>query len=109
MFVKVYRYHIQPGKTDEFLDVQRRAGEIYSKHVSYRSVYLKSRDEPGLWLEVQWCADEDTYRHAMEVINAEPGIDRLWHEFQVLLDPEKPGVQEECYEQVHSFGDLPLR
>lgn len=109
MFVKVYRYHIQSDKTDEFLGIQRRVGEIYSKHASYRSVYLRSRDEPGLWLEIQWCVDEDTYRHAMESINAEPGIGKLWQEFQMLLDPEKPGVQEECFEQVHSIGDLPLR
>ena len=109
MFVKIYRYHIQPGKTKEFLDIQKRAGEIYKKHVHYRAVYLQSKDDPGLWLEIQWCPDEDTYRCAMKSINAEPGIKELWETFQALLDKEKPDIQEECFEQVHAIGDLPLR
>ena len=102
MFVKVYRYHIRPDKTEEFLNIQQRAGEIYRKHVSYRAVYLKNQDDPGLWLEIQWCSDEDVYRRAMESINAEPAIKELWQEFQLLLDPEKPGVQEERFEQIRA-------
>jgi hypothetical protein len=105
MFVKVYRYHIRPDKTKEFLSIQERAGEIYRKHVSYRAVYLQSQDDPGLWLEIQWCSDEAAYRRAMDLINAEPGIKKLWQEFQGLLDPEKPNVQEECFHQIRSEGD----
>ncbi|MGB7055354.1 MAG: hypothetical protein WBE28_08555 [bacterium] len=108
MFVKVYRYHIRSEKTEEFLDIQERAGKIYRRHVSYRAVYLKSQDDPGLCLEIQWCADEDTYRSAMERINSEPGIKELWQEFQILLDPEKPDIQEECFNQIRSEGDSPL-
>lgn len=106
MFVKIYRYHIQPDKTDEFIKVQERASKIYGKYMSYRSVYLRDREKPGLWLEIQWCRDEDTYRRAMDSINAEPEIERLWQEFQALLDPNDRAIQEEYYEQVHSEGDL---
>jgi hypothetical protein len=105
VFVKVYRYHIRPNKKNEFLHIQERAAEIYKKHVHYHAVYLQSEDDPGLWLEIQWCRDQDTYRQAMDLINAESGIERLWKEFQLLLDPEKPGIQEECFCQVHSEGD----
>ncbi|UCG91003.1 MAG: hypothetical protein JSV97_07900, partial [candidate division WOR-3 bacterium] len=72
MFVKVYRYRVQPDKTDEYLAIQERAGEIYQKHVRYRAVYLRSEDDPGLWLEIQWYPDEKSYRRAMDLINAEP-------------------------------------
>jgi len=102
MFVKVYRYHIRPDKTKEFLDIQERAGKIYRKHLSYRVEYLQSRDDPGLWLEIQWCADEDTYRTALNSIDAEPGIKELWREFQKILDPGKPKIEEEYFEQVHT-------
>ncbi len=106
MFVKVYRYHIQPAKMGEFLKIQERAAEIYRKHVSYRAVFLQSRDDPGLFLEIQWCRDEDTYRKAMDAINAEPGITQLWNEFETLLRPGDRTVSEEYYEQVRSEGDL---
>jgi hypothetical protein len=108
MSVKVYRYHIRPDKTAEFLDIQQRAGEIYRKYVSYRAVYLKSQDDPGLWLEIQWCSDEDAHRRAMESINAEPAIKQIWQEFQMILDPEKPKIEEEYFEQVHSEGNSSL-
>jgi hypothetical protein len=102
VFVKIYRYHIQPNKTERFLDIQKRAGKIYSKHVSYRAVYLKNQENPGMWLELQWYADEDMYRKAMSLINAEPGIKKLWQEFQEILDPNDPEIQEEYYEQIRS-------
>jgi hypothetical protein len=108
MFVKVYRYHIRPEKTEEFFDIQERAGKIYRKHISYRVVYLESKDDPGLWVEIQWCSDENAYRRAMASINAEPGIKELWQEFQTVLDPEKPDIQEECFNQIRSEGDSPL-
>lgn len=104
MFVKVYRYRIQSDKTQEFLLIQERASRIYRKHVSYRAVYLQSQDDPSLWLEIQWCDDEETYRRAMEVINSEPEIKELWKEFQSLLDPNDPVVQEERFEQVRADG-----
>jgi len=109
VFVKVYRYHIRTDKTEEFLDIQERVGKIYKKHVAYRAVYLQSQDDPGLWLEIQWCGDEDTYLEAMNAINAEPGIKELWQDFQTLLDPEKPDVEEECFNQIRSEGDLSLK
>ncbi len=104
MFVKVYRYHIQPDKIKEFLDIQERAGRIYKRHVSYRAVFLQSQDDPGLWLEIQWCGDENTYRKAVTAIDAEPEIKQLWREFQALLDPNDPVVQEERFEQTRADG-----
>jgi hypothetical protein len=106
MFVKIYHYHIRPDKTEEFLRIQERASKIYRKYISYRCVYLRDRDNPGLWLEIQWCCDEDTYRSAMDSINAEPEIERLWQEFQALLDPSDRTIREEYYEQVHSEDNL---
>ena len=108
MFVKVYRYHIRPDKEEAFLAMQERAGAVYKKHVHYRTVYLKSEDDPGLWLEIQWCRDKETYQRAMALINALPGIEQLWKEFQLLLDPEKTDIKDECFHQIHSEGDQSL-
>ncbi|MFQ5820430.1 MAG: hypothetical protein ACE5I5_10625 [Candidatus Heimdallarchaeota archaeon] len=100
MFVKVYRYRIQPEKTKRFLAIQERAGKIYQKHIRHRVVILRSRKDLNLCLEVHWYPDEDTYRRGIDLINAEPMIDQLWEEFQATLDPNDPTVHEEYYEQL---------
>ena len=58
MFVKVYRYHVQPAKTEQYLAVQEQASQIYQKHVPYLAVHLISREDPSLWLEILWYPDE---------------------------------------------------
>jgi hypothetical protein len=107
MFVKVYSYRIRPARAKEFLRIQERAGHIYRKHVAYRAVHLQKRDDPCQWLEIQWYSDEAAYRRSMELINAEPEIERLWREFQTVLDPEDRTIVEEYYNQMRAEGNLP--
>ncbi|MFD2640174.1 hypothetical protein [Piscibacillus salipiscarius] len=45
MFVKVYQYHIQKDKVDEYLSIQERASEIYGKYLDFNTVYLQSKDD----------------------------------------------------------------
>lgn len=106
MFVKVYQYRIQPEKTEKFLAIQERADQIYHKHVNYRAVWLRNRNDPNLWLEVHWYPDEETYRRAMKIIDAESEIKELWQAFQTTLDPNDPEINEEYYEQVRSEDSL---
>ncbi len=106
MFVKLYRYRVQPEKIKEYHVIQERAGQIYQKHVRYRAVYLRNQNDPGLWLEIHWYPDEETYRRSMDLINAEPEIKQLWREFQTTLDPNDPEIHEEYYSQVRSEDTL---
>ena len=106
MFVKVYRYHVQHDKTEQYLAIQERAGQIYQKHVRYRAVHLRSQDDPGLWLEIHWYPNEETYRRSMDLINAEPAIKQLWLEFKATLDPDDKEIHEEYYEQIRSEDSL---
>jgi hypothetical protein len=106
MFVKAYRYRVQADKAEEYLTIQERAGQIYKKHVRYRSVYLRSEDDPGLWMEIHWYTDEKTYRRAMDLINCEPAINQLWLELKAVLDPDDPEIHEEYYEQIRSEDSL---
>ncbi|MFQ6126072.1 MAG: hypothetical protein ACE5R6_15910 [Candidatus Heimdallarchaeota archaeon] len=100
MFVKVYRYRIPPEKTDKVLAIQRRVDQLYKKHIHYRVVILRSKKDPNLWLEIHWYPNEESYRHGMELINAEPMVCQLWHEFQPNLDPNDSTIYEEYYEQL---------
>lgn len=107
MFVKVYRYRIQPASTKEFLHIQERADRIYKKHVAYRVIHLQMRDDPCQWLEIQWYQNEAEYRRSIDLINAEPEIQLLWKEFQTLLDPDDETVIEEYYDQIRAEDNLP--
>jgi len=106
MFVKIYRYRVQPEKIEDYLGIQERAGKIYQKHVHYRAVYLRSQDDPYLWQEIHWYPDEETYHRSMELINAEPEIKQLWREFQATLDPNDPEIHEEYFEQIRYEDSL---
>ncbi len=106
MFVKVYHYRVQLEKTEEYLAIQERAGQIYQKHVRYHAVHLRNQDDPSLWMEIHWYPDEKTYRRSMDFINAEPAIKQLWREFQATLDRENPEIHEEYYGQVRSEDNL---
>jgi len=107
MFVKVYRYRIKPARVKEFLSVQERAADIYRKHAAYRVVHLQKQDDPCQWLEIQWFEDEAAYRRSMDLINGEPEIERLWHKFQTVLDPEDKTIIEEFYDQIRAEDNLP--
>ena len=100
MFVKVYRYRVQPDKTEAYLSIQQKAAEIYRRYIHYRSVHLRSLEEPRQWLEIHWYPDEESYRKSIDRINSDPEIDRLWTEFQEILDPDNDGISEEIFEQV---------
>ncbi len=106
MFVKVYRYRIKPDKTEEFLEIQQRAGQIYQKHVTYRAVHLQKQGEPGQWMEIHWYPDEAAYHRSMELVDSEPEIKRLWQKFQALLDPTDKTVNEEYFAQIRSEDNL---
>ncbi len=100
MFVKVYRYRVQPDKTEDYLAIQEKAAAIYQKYIRYRSVHLRKLDDPRQWLEIHWYPDEETYRVGIDRINSDPEIDRLWSEFQKILEPDNDGISEEMFEQL---------
>ncbi len=106
MFVKAYRYRIQPEKTEKYLAIQERADQIYQKYVRYRAVWLRNQNDPSLWLEIHWYPDKETYRRGMEHINAEPEIKQLWQDFQETLDPHDSEIHEDYYEQLLSKDSL---
>jgi hypothetical protein len=106
MFVKAYRYHVQPEKTEQYLAIQERANQVYQKHICYRAVHLRSREDPSLWLEIHWYPNEETYNKGMDLVNAEPEISQLWQEFQATLDTSRQTIIEEYFEQIRSDDNI---
>jgi hypothetical protein len=103
VFVKLYRYHIQPAQVQRFQLLQQADDRVYQRYVDY-VVLLQSQSEPGTWLEIHWHPDEANYNQVMLQIQHEPEINRLWQEFQSLLDPAHREIEEESYHQVLELG-----
>jgi hypothetical protein len=85
MFVKVYQYHIQNDKVDEYLSIQEKASEIYGKYIDLQTTYLQSKDDSTKWMEISKYKDEDEYRKSIDLINKEFEIQELFNAFQGLL------------------------
>ncbi|WHY77178.1 hypothetical protein QNH20_24385 [Neobacillus sp. WH10] len=97
MFVKVYQYHIQKDKVDEYLGIQEKALEIYSRYLDFHTIYLNSKDDVTKWIEISRYKDEDEYQKSMKLINEQEEIQELFKAFQSLLDTNKSEISEEDF------------
>jgi hypothetical protein len=97
MFIKIYEYYIQPDKEQEYLRIQQKAADIYSRHIDSQSLHLKSKDEPSKWMEITRYPNEDEYKRSIKLINQYKEIQELFKEFQSLLVPEKSEIREEDF------------
>ncbi|MEI5908692.1 hypothetical protein WAK64_16715 [Bacillus spongiae] len=97
MFVKIYQYHIQKEKEEEYLSIQEKAGEIYAKHIDLHTLYFKSKENDTKWLEINCYKDQDTYNKSIELINKQIEIQKLFKSFQSVLVSEKSEILEEDF------------
>ncbi|PLR75381.1 hypothetical protein CU633_21370 [Bacillus sp. V3-13] len=100
MFVKVYQYHIETGKEQEFIEIQEKAAEIYRKYVDFHTAYLKSNDDPTKWMEISWYGSEKIYEKSISIINEQKEIQELYKRFQSVLASDKHEISEENFSQI---------
>lgn len=99
MFVKVYQYHIQKDKVDEYLAIQERASEIYGRYLDFHTMYLNSKDDATKWIEISRYKDENEYQKSIDMINELEEIQELFEAFQSLLVTDKSEIIEEDFEE----------
>ncbi|MFD2629737.1 hypothetical protein [Oceanobacillus kapialis] len=99
MFVKTYIYYVQKDKIQEFLDIQKRAGEIYGQYISSQTTYLQSKEDKTKWMEITTYRSEEEYNKSIRSINEDPEIQQLFHSFEALL-VEGKGISEENFTDV---------
>lgn len=104
MFVKIYEYHIQKDKVEQYLAIQEKASEIYNRYLDFHTVYLNSKTEETKWLEITKYKDEKTYYKSMELINEIKEIQDLFEDFQSLLLTEKSAIREEDFIEMKEIG-----
>lgn len=104
MFVKIYEYHIQKEKLEQYLAIQEKTSEIYSRYLDFHTIYLNSKTDETKWLEITRYKDEDIYKKSMELINEHKDIQNLFESFQSLLLTEKSEIREEEFIEMSEMG-----
>lgn len=99
MFVKTYIYYVQKDKIQEFLDIQKKAGETYGQYISSQTTYLQSNEDKTKWMEITTYNREADYNKSIKFINKVPEIQQLFHSFEALL-VEGKGISEENFTDV---------
>ncbi|NHM34075.1 hypothetical protein [Neobacillus terrae] len=97
MFVKVYQYHIQKDKTDEYLAIQEKASKIYGRYIDFHTLYLNSKVDATKWIEITRYKDENEYQKSLAMINQQEKIQELFEAFQSLLVTDKNEISEEDF------------
>ena len=97
MFVKLYQYHIQKDKENEFFAIQEKVFDIYRKHLDVHLTYLQSKFDETKWLEIATYKNEAEYKQCIQQINEEQEIQRLFSAFQLLLVEGKQEISEEDF------------
>jgi hypothetical protein len=98
MFVKVYTYHVLPGKEADLIEVLVNAEKIYSRFVKKQSSILKSNGDRTKWMEIHTYTDENSYIESMNLINQQPEIKKLYTRFSELIQ-SKTELTEEDFQQ----------
>lgn len=106
MFVKMYQYHIQPDKVEEYLHIQEKALEIYSSYLQFHTMYFKSNEDETKWVEISRYKNKEEYQKSIEIINEHSEIQVLFAHFQSLLVPEKSEISEEDFVELKELSSL---
>ncbi|RLL48336.1 hypothetical protein D8M04_03465 [Oceanobacillus piezotolerans] len=103
MYVKVYQYHIQKDRVEEYLDIQKKTSEIYDRYLDIDLLYLNNQDDDTKWIEVTRYKDKDEYEEKIIMINGQKEIQELFESFQSLLVPDKNEITEENYIEIKPY------
>jgi hypothetical protein len=99
MYIKVYKYHIIPGKEQDFLDIQAKAENIYSRFIEKEALLLRNKDDSTKWMEINIYKDESSYNESIKIIDQQKEIADLYTKFLNVIISKKE-LKEESYEQI---------
>lgn len=95
MFLRIFRYRVQPQMRDRHLAVQARSAQLYGKYVSKTPTYFRRSGDANNWVELHWYVDKAECQRVAQAVADDLELARLWREFQETLDADYPPILEE--------------
>ncbi len=103
MFIKTYKYHLAPGRMEEFMEMQKEANALYREVIECKIELLESDRTPGEIVEIQYLADRETYEKARKALDADPRVIALSKRFEALLDPAAPSLNPFLHDRQKTY------
>lgn len=94
MITKIYSYKLAPNTWDAFLQVQKQADVIYSRHVQYEIKFVRDSKDPLFILEIQTFKDPASAAIAEGLHAVEPELKGLFAKFAGMLDPDESEIEQ---------------
>ncbi|WP_144475992.1 hypothetical protein [Cytobacillus oceanisediminis] len=96
MFVKTYSYSIKPEREKDYLEIQVKAEQIYSRFTNKQTLYLQSKADSSNWIEMHIYQDEKSYTDSIHAVDQQPGINDFYKRFlEVITSVEE--LKEDDY------------
>ena len=97
MYIKLFKYILQPGKMEDFLELQKEVNGLYQKFAKVEFELLRDEDRPGACVEIQYYENRESCEKAAAGLRNEPHGKELWERFLTMLDPKHPDVEENTF------------
>ena len=94
MFVKIYEYNIKKDKEVFFLEIQKKAVQIYKEYLCCDVTFLKSINDETMWMEISRFSSHKEYSIGIQKVNNEPVIIELYEQFESCLVPERQNIRK---------------
>ena len=89
MFVKTYSYSIKPERERDYLDIQVKSEQIYSRFTYKQTLYLQNRADSSKWIEMHIYQDEKSYIDSIHAVDQHPEIHDLYKQFLEVITSEE--------------------
>jgi hypothetical protein len=89
MFVKTYSYSIKPERERDYLDIQVKSEQIYSRFTNKQTLYLQNRADSSKWIEMHIYQDEKSYTDSIHAVDQHPEILDLYKHFLEVITSEE--------------------
>jgi hypothetical protein len=100
MFVIVYRYKIPLEKTNDFINLEKRAIKIYLEYGCTDVQIYRNSNISNRWMEVNFFKDYETYQQVIEKVNQDSRMDLLFKAFMELLYVGEPEPEKETFYRI---------
>ncbi len=107
MITKVYQYQLAPDSWERFLELQKKADRLYSKHISYEICFVRNAENPSKITEIHSYPNASVSEKAMILNEIEPELNQLFRDFLQMLDPTNNKIEEFTGETFQVRGQNP--
>lgn len=100
MFAATYQYIVPNDKTREYIELERKAIEIYKEHGCLDVEIYRDAQDPTRWMEINRYRDRAHYGEVVAAVDSDPRMEPLFEEFMGLIKSEDRPEKSLYYQMI---------